>query len=150
MTERLAETLVGMAVIVVAAIFLFYALNVSGSGGPRGGGYDVSARFSSASGIGAGTDVRVSGVKVGQVSDIRLDPVTFFAEVQLTLDNDIQLPVDSSAKITTDGLLGSAYIAIEPGADDTVITADGRIQYTQGSLDLLQLLQEFAPASGGS
>ncbi|OZB15199.1 MAG: hypothetical protein B7X53_12085, partial [Hyphomonas sp. 34-62-18] len=68
-----------------------------------------------------------------------------------SLDSKWELPDDTDARISTDGLLGGAYIALEPGAGFDVIPQDGtgEIQYTRGSVDLLTLFASFASGGGG-
>lgn len=143
-----AETGVGAVVLAAAAGFLVYALS-AGAVGSHGGGYALKARFGQVGGLADGADVRLAGVKIGTVSRIRLDPKTFLAEVDLSLDPAIKLPADSTAKITSDGLLGGTHIAIAPGGATEDLKPGGEIQNTQGSVDLFGLIgQMIRPQSG--
>jgi phospholipid/cholesterol/gamma-HCH transport system substrate-binding protein len=130
--------LIGAIVVVVAAAFLFFAYTTTGTGSI--GGYDVKARFSSADGIVTGTDVRLHGIKVGTVSSLVLDPKSYAAIVHLNIHNDVPVPDDSSIKITSAGLLGSSYLAIQPGGSDKMLAAGGEITNTQGSVDFMSLI----------
>ena len=103
-------------------------------------GYDVMAKFNRADGVNIGTDVRLSGIKIGTVASMNLDPQTYSAVVTLALDNSVKLPDDSSARITSEGLLGNQYISIEPGGSMDYIKPGGEIENTQGSVDLMGLL----------
>ena len=145
-----AETGVGAVVLAVAAGFLAYALN-AGAVGSRGGGYPVKARFGQVGGLADGADVRLAGVKIGTVSRITLDPKTFLAEVDLSLDPAIKLPADSTAKITSDNLLGGSHIAIAPGGATENLKPGGEIQNTQGAVDLFSLIgQVIRPQPGAA
>lgn len=157
MNSNLVETLIGAVVIGVAAVFLVFAYSTVG---PRtGGGYALTAKFDRVDGLPVGADVRISGIKVGSVTGQDLDPLTYRALVRLSVSSSIELPDDSSAKVASEGLLGGAYIAIEPGGSDKVIAPGGEIKYTQSSVDLMGLIsravfgstesQEPAPATGG-
>ena len=151
MRESFFETLIGAIVVGVAGFFLWFALARGGdSSGMGANQYEVTARFNSVSGISRGSDVRIAGVKAGVVKTIDGDPQTFEAILKLSLDSKWELPDDTDARISTDGLLGGAYIALEPGAGFDVIPQDGtgEIQFTRGSVDLLTLFASFA--SGGS
>src|SRR5579872_6666880 len=108
-----AETGVGAVVIVAAAGFLAYSLTVGGSVRPHG--HEVRARFGQVGSLAPGAVVAVAGVKIGTVSSIKLDPKTFLATTTLDLDPAVPLPADSTAKITSDGLMGASYVSIEPG-----------------------------------
>ncbi len=145
MKDQAAETAIGAAVALVAAGFLFYAVTRAG-GGETAGGYPLSARFNRVDGISVGADVRMSGVKVGAVSAVELDPATYMAKLTLSLDPKVKVPEDSSAKVASDGLLGGAYIAVEPGGAEAMLAANNEISHTQGSVDLLTVL---ASAVGG-
>jgi phospholipid/cholesterol/gamma-HCH transport system substrate-binding protein len=139
MREQWAETGMGVAVIAVAASFLVYSLSVGGVGKMRGG-YDVTAKFGEAGSLEPGAAVSVAGVKVGTVSQITLDPTTFMAVARLSLDPTVKLPSDSTAKITSDGLLGGAHVAIAPGAAADALKPGGEIENTQGAVDLFGLI----------
>ena len=146
MQNSLVETLIGAAVIAVAALFLTYAYTSTGSGAVSG--YEVMAKFNRADGVNVGTDVRLSGIKVGTVARMALDPMTFNAVLTLALDSSVKLPDDSSVRITSDGLLGNQYLSIEPGGSQTPIPPGGEIENTQGSIDLLGLLGKAMFGSG--
>ena len=62
-----------------------------------------------------GTDVRLNGIKIGTVSSMDLDPKTYQAILHFTIRSDVQIPDNSSVKITSAGLLGGEYLAIGPG-----------------------------------
>ncbi len=144
-----AETGVGAAVLIAAAGFLAYAL--ANAGGVGGGGYAVSARFGSVAGLAPGADVRVAGVKVGSVTAIQLDPKTFMAKASMSIDPKVQLPVDSTVKITQDGLLGGEHISVEPGGSLDNMKPGAEFENTQGSVDLFGLIgQVLRPQNGAA
>ncbi|MGE6696336.1 outer membrane lipid asymmetry maintenance protein MlaD [Hyphomonas sp. NPDC076900] len=152
MRESFFETLIGAVVVGVAGFFLWFALARGGdSSGMGANQYEVTARFNSVSGISRGSDVRIAGVKAGVVKSIDGDPQTFEAVLKLALDTKWELPDDTDARISTDGLLGGAYVALEPGAGFDNIAQDGtgEIQFTRGSVDLLTLFASFASGGGG-
>ena len=91
----------------------------------------------------------MSGIKIGQVADMSLDPQTYLATVTLTIDDTIRVPSDSSLAIATEGLLGGSYLDLAPGGEDTMLAAGGRIEYTQDAVDLVQLLGKAIFAGDG-
>jgi len=151
MRESFFETLVGALVVAVAAVFLWFSLAVGGDAETKGDQYNVLARFNNVSGISRGSDVRIAGVKAGVVKSIEGDPTRFEAVLTLSLDKKWELPDDTDARISTDGLLGGSYIGLEPGGGFDTIPQDGtgEIQYTRGSVDLLTLFASFAGGGGG-
>lgn len=142
--ERWGETILGAVVAAVAVGFFAFAAAQAGQTGGSGG-YDLTARFQRVDGIAVGSDVRISGVKVGVVRAVALDPATYMAQLTLRIDNGIDVLDESTARVATDGLLGGAYIAIEPAGMDA-LAAGSEIPNTQGSVDLLTL---FAAMAGG-
>jgi phospholipid/cholesterol/gamma-HCH transport system substrate-binding protein len=133
------ESIVGAVVLVVAVWFLAYSYSAGGNKSVSGG-YSVIAKFTSADGVAEGADVRISGIPVGTVTSLGLDPKTYLAEVRLTLDAATQIPVDSSIAVRSESLLGGRYLAIEPGAEDKMIAAGGEIKFTQPAVSLEDLI----------
>jgi phospholipid/cholesterol/gamma-HCH transport system substrate-binding protein len=147
MARRLPETLTGFAVIIVAAVFLGYALTRTGA--VTTGGYMLRAQFSSIGGLTAGADVKIGGVVVGHVADEHLDPATYAAIVQLAMNDNIKIPVDSSAAITSQGLLGGDYVSISPGGSNTMMTPGQSFAVTQSAINIEDLLGKFIFSMGG-
>ena len=148
MSNRLIETLAGAAVIAVAVGFAAYSYSRAGINTVDG--YEIKASFSRIDGLAVGNDVRISGVKVGSVTAQELDPQSYMAVVKMSLRSDLSLPMDSSAKIASDGLLGGKFVALEPGGDIDMIQAGGEIEYTQGSVNLEDLIGQVIYSSTNS
>jgi phospholipid/cholesterol/gamma-HCH transport system substrate-binding protein len=140
MQNSLVETLIGAIVILVAGLFFYFAYSSTGAGPISG--YDVTAHFNRADGVNIGSDVRLSGIKIGTVSKLALDPKNYSAIATLSLANSVKLPDDSSVRITSDGLLGNQYLSVEPGGSTAMIKPGGEIENTQGSIDLMGLLSK--------
>lgn len=146
MKDNLVETLVGFGVIVVAAIFVFYGYSVTDSS--NSDGYVVSAEFDRVDGLTIGSDVRMSGIKVGTVTALSLDPQSYAANVSIIIGSDIDLPDDTSAKITSEGLLGGNYISLSAGGSEDMLSGGDEILYTQGSVDLIGLVSQALFSAG--
>jgi len=142
------EALVGLAVVLLAAWFVVFAWGRTG-GGAKAGGVKVAALFPNASGVNVGTDVRVAGLKVGSVTDLSLDPQSYQVKVGIALDPTVKLPADSSAAITSEGLLGSTFVAFTPGGSTTPLRSGDTITDTQGSMDLMALIGQFINKPSG-
>ena len=148
MMERWGETLLGAAVVAVALLFFTFAAAQAGQSSGSNGAYELTARFQRVDGVAIGTDVRVSGVKVGVVRAVELDRETYFARLTMAIDQGIEILDDSTARVASDGLLGGAYIAIEPAGFDP-IPAGGEILNTQGAVDILTLMSSAMQGLGG-
>lgn len=148
MNKNLIETVMGAVVLLVAVGFLAFAYK---SGKVQtGNGYHLIAKFDRVDGLTNGADVRVSGIKVGSVADQQIDPKTYQAIVTVSVDNAVKIPTDSTAEIVGDGLLGSKYLAIVPGAEDNMLTENGEIKFTQSSVSLEQLIGKLMFSGGDS
>jgi phospholipid/cholesterol/gamma-HCH transport system substrate-binding protein len=132
------ETLIGAVVVAIAVAFLVFAYSSTSAGGFSG--YPLEARFSSADGITAGTDVRLHGIKIGSVLSVDLDPKTYLAVVHLNIRSQVPIPDDSAIKVTSSGLLGNAYLSIQPGGSLKDLASGGQIMNTQGSVDIMGLI----------
>jgi phospholipid/cholesterol/gamma-HCH transport system substrate-binding protein len=140
MRRSLVETLIGAVVLFVAGFFLYFTYT---TGYQRVDGYEVTAKFNSVAGLTLGSDVRMSGIKVGSVVGARLDPDSYLAVLRLRIEKTIKLPVDTTAKITSDSLLGSNYVSLEPGAETKLIPENGQIQVTQDPINVVDLIGRF-------
>ncbi len=129
----------GVVVLALAAGFLTYSLSVGGVHMKRGN-YEISAKFGEAGSLAPGAAVSVAGVKVGTVSQITLEPKTYLAVAKLSIDPNVKLPSDSTAKITSDGILGGAHVSIAPGASLDDLKPGGEIDNTQGAVDIFSLI----------
>lgn len=138
-TNNTVETLIGAVVVLIAVGFLAFAYSSTSTAG-LSGSTNLEARFSSADGITAGTDVRLHGIKIGTVSSVGLDPKTYLAIVRMSLRSDVPIPDDSAIKVTSSGLLGSSYLSIQPGGSPKNLAAGGQILNTQGSVDIMGLI----------
>jgi len=148
MSNNLLETLIGALVIAVAAAFFAFAFS-SADFGSGSDSYKVSAKFANVTGISAGTDVRLSGIKVGTVTGTDLDKVTYQAVVHMQIDKGIELADDTSIRVSSDGLLGGSFLALEPGGGMDYLGDGDEITYTQGSVDLMGLIGQAMFSSGG-
>ena len=139
MTEKSFEILMGAIVIVVAVLFLTFTFRTSGLDSVRNV-YNLDASFRSAEGINIGTEVRMAGVKIGSVSNLSLNGKTLRADANLQISNDIFIPNDSSAVISSESLLGGSFVEIIPGGSFDNFSSGELIEDTQGSISLINLL----------
>jgi len=148
MRGNMIETVMGAVVMLVAALFLVFAYKTSQLRSVPG--YQVNADFARADGIRQGSDVRISGIKIGSVVAEELDPTTFLAKVRMTIDPSIKLPEDTVAEIISAGLLGDKYMSLVPGGSDKVIPPGGKITYTQSSVSLENLIGQMMFSAPGA
>ena len=139
--HSITEVLTGALVLIVAIGFLVYAIGHSGQ--TVSSGYALEARFDQIAGLNVGGDVRIAGVKVGSVTDEKIDPKTFAAVVSMNVRDDIHLPKDTGASIISESLLGGKYVSLSPGGDEQDLKPGQTITITQSSVSLEELLGKF-------
>ncbi|ALN40958.1 outer membrane lipid asymmetry maintenance protein MlaD [Rickettsia rhipicephali] len=147
MQQNIIETIIGFVVLIIALLFLIFAYK-TGSSITSSKGYQVTAHFQSAEGIVVGSDVMISGIKIGSVKKITLDPNSFYASVYLNINDDVKIPKDSKAQVVTSGLLGGKYISILPGNDDENLAANEEIKYTQSTINIESLINKIISSFG--
>ncbi len=148
MAENLSEVAAGAVVLAAAVGFAIYAGAASSLTGTTGT-YPIHASFRAVDGISVGSDVRLAGVKVGTVSQMALNPQTFFADTTIALRNDIELPDDSAIVISSEGLLGGNFVEILPGGALETLGPGEEIEDTQGAVSLITLLLKFVGGGEG-
>jgi len=129
MRRNAIETVMGAVVLLVAGVFVFFAYDMAQVKAVEG--YEVTALFYKIGGLNEGSDVRISGIKVGTVIDHNLDPESYDARVRMTITREVKLPVDTVASIASEGLLGGKYVRLEPGTDKSFIKSGGIITKTK-------------------
>ena len=129
MRRNAIESVMGAVVLLVAGGFVFFAYDMAQVKAVEG--YEVTALFYKIGGLNEGSDVRISGIKVGTVIDHELDSESYDARVRMTITREIKLPVDTVASIASEGLLGGKYVRLEPGTDKSYIKDGGTITKTK-------------------
>ena len=147
MAENTTEIAVGTVVLAGAVGFLLYAGQLTGVGAGSGGFSEYSASFRSVEGVSVGTDVRMSGVKVGTVTGVELNPTTFRADALISVNEAIALPDDTAAIVSSEGLLGGSFVELLPGGSPFNLEPGAEIVDTQGSVSIVQLLLRFVTGS---
>src|SRR5690349_21869383 len=148
MTGNVIETVMGAVVLVVAAVFLFFAYSTSQVRAVQG--YQVTAQFERIGALRDGGDVRIAGVKIGSVVSETLDPKTFLATVRMSIDPAYRLPEDTVAEIVSAGLLGDRFMALVPGGSEEMIPPGGRIKFTQSPVSLESLIGQMIFSQPGA
>jgi phospholipid/cholesterol/gamma-HCH transport system substrate-binding protein len=156
MGRSIFETVLGAFVLLIAALFISFAYKSADLQVAKG--YEVYANFPLVDGLKEGIDVKINGVKIGIVSGIKLittpGPNQYLVKVNMMVNQDIRLPTDTMALVTSEGLLGGKYMSLEPGIDDDVIKSDGtgRITRTQAPVRFDDLIGQliYSSKKGGS
>ena len=132
------EILMG-AVVLMTAIF-FLVLGMQSIDKNQKDGYNLLLLFGSSAGLKNGDDVKISGINVGKITKLDLDLTDYNARIQIKLNNDIKLPDDSQARITSSSLLGGNFLDLIPGSSETFLKPDEIIYDTTDAVSFTDLL----------
>jgi len=144
MNKPIIETIVGLFVLAGLGALLFQAMSISKLNGRAvSDPYIVRAYFDNIGGLKEHAPVTMAGVGVGRVESISLDPGSYRAVVELAIGGEYRLPLDTSASINTQGLLGEQYIGLEPGGDPTFLKDGDRIKLTQSAIVLENMIGQM-------
>ena len=144
MKVNFLDAFLGIFVLFVTGLFLVYIYVILDTKLFRSDAFQLHARFDNIDGIVAGSKVKLSGVNIGTVKSISLEPEDFYALITINFDKQFNFPDDTEASVQLEGLLGGSYISILPGGSDVMLSNDQEILYTQGSTSLLNLMLKFA------
>jgi phospholipid/cholesterol/gamma-HCH transport system substrate-binding protein len=71
-----------------------------------------------------------------------LNPTSYQARIDMLIQSQFKLSDDTSAKITSEGLLGSKFVSLEPGGSEGLLAEGGVISYTQGAVDIWSMISQ--------
>lgn len=148
--SRTTEVTVGLFVALGIAALMVLALRVSDfSTAGSGEGYAISAKFSNIGGLKVRAPVKMAGVRVGKVAEIRFDSDSYEAVVTMRIDGEYdRIPLDTTANIYTAGLLGEQYVALEAGGDFEFVGEGDELPLTQSAVVLEQVIGQVLYSQG--
>jgi len=144
-TSPARDFMVGLFVLAGLAAIAYLSVQVGGLDAPKG--FHLYATFDQIGGLTTRSPVVISGVEVGQVSSIGLDE-NLRARVELDIDPSLELSVDTSASIMTQGVLGNQFVALEPGGEDDLLKPGDEIAFTESAMVLERLIGRFVNDAG--
>ena len=137
MAEDLRNILIGALTMVAFLIVTVFSF----SSGPANtsGGIFLAAQFNDIDGLDAGTEVRMGGIKIGEVMGVGLRE-DYSAEAIIRIEAKILIPTDTSVAIHTDGIFGGKFVTLEPGAEEEFMKTGDTFEVTQDSVNVQDLL----------
>lgn len=138
MNQNFLETLIGGLILCLSIGILAFSYVHYRDQLPKG--YVLQAQFQRVDGLTIGSDVKMGGIKIGQVISQSLDPKTFMATVAFSVPPTLKIPKDSSATVMSESLLGGKYLDLSPGGEDESLAPNGTISHTQSSVNMESLI----------
>jgi phospholipid/cholesterol/gamma-HCH transport system substrate-binding protein len=143
MKKASVETVVGIFVLIGILCLAYLSVKLGKMELLGGDYYQVSADFSSVSGLKSGASVEIAGVEVGRVERITLAAGGYKAKVFLGIRSGVKLSDDTIASIRTRGIIGDKFLLLKPGGSDKLLSNGGTIRETESAVDLEQLISEY-------
>ena len=106
--------------------------------------YSLFARFTTVSGLRAGSPVDMLGIEVGRVERLTMDQEDQAAVVEMRIRKDIKVYDDAIASIRTEGLIGNMFLSIDPGGAGKLLGAGESITETRPAVDIVDLIGKYA------
>ncbi len=142
MKRHQLELVVGVFLLAGIAALAWMAIRM-GEVGAHGSTYPMRASFSSVSGLREGAYVELAGVRIGQVTDIDVDPQEYTAEITMSIEDRIELQEDTIASIRTSGIIGDKFVKLTPGGSDVILEPNEVILETEPSISLEELISKY-------
>ena len=101
----------------------------------------LKASFNKIDGIQVGTPVMISGIEIGNVSEINLK--NNYPTLILRILKNLKISNDSSISIQTDGLFGNKFLSIEIGGTDQFFNDGDKFSFTEDSILVEELLEKI-------
>lgn len=138
------ELKVGLAILAAIAIF-FFGIRYFQDLPLFGGTYELSTRLERAAGLSEGSIVDINGIRVGNVTDLRLDPQTKEVDVRFRVNEDVEIPQGSEVKVSGVSAIGDVRLSIEPGPAENPPVEPGSSLPGRNPGDLLGRLSQQGP-----
>jgi phospholipid/cholesterol/gamma-HCH transport system substrate-binding protein len=144
MNRARIEILAGVFVLAGIVILTYFAVSLGGVSLKKPASYELEARFTNIAGVNVGSQVRIAGVPVGEVTAIRLDREQMVAILTMKLPAEIELFDDTIAAVRTNGLIGDKVVTLLPGGSGIPLEPGDLIVDTESAIDIEGLIKKFA------
>ena len=146
--KKSLEAVVGGIILLVCSLFFTHFIKVNNVSKKEAYKEILYAKFNNIEGIKIGSEVKIAGVRVGVVKDLKLDSSTFQVKAKLNVIENLNIPSDSVISVTSSGLLVGKFLNIKPGVEDAFLTNGASFSSTQSSLNLEDLIGKVVAAFG--
>lgn len=143
MKRSTVETTAGIFVLIGILCVGYLTIKLGRMEWVGGDYYPVYAKFQSVSGLTKGAKVEISGVQIGSVDEISLEPKRSVAVIRMKIKKGLALSEDAIASIKTSGLIGDKYIRISPGGSDNILKPGDTLTETESAIDLEELISKY-------
>ena len=136
------EFVLGLLILIISIISIFYyssKINLFN----KIENFQINSSFFNIGNMNIGNDVKINGVKVGEVLNIKLDQETYMAIITSSVDKSIQIPDDSVFKISNNGFIGSSYLEIQLGNSEELLKNNDHSVNNIDAVSLEEIINNF-------
>ena len=137
------EAIIGVVVLLLCGLFFSHIFQKGKITKYEHYGYILYAKFNNIDGVSIGSEVKIAGIRVGTVEDIKLDKETFQAIVKIDIQKELKIPADSTISISSSGILGGKFVNLKIGIDDNILKNGEYFINTQSAVDFENLISKF-------
>jgi len=143
MTNELKTGLIVVAAIIVASVFWLKTTNFSNKP------YRLKTQFNYAEGLKADSVVKLSGIEIGRIENIKFvyNPDTK-VEITLLLNKDARVHEDSIAYISSSGIVGDAFLGLTPGSPDKSFAKNGDTVSSEDPVEMRKIMKQVDTIAG--
>jgi phospholipid/cholesterol/gamma-HCH transport system substrate-binding protein len=150
MTEKILKTELSVGIFMILGLIAisYIAIRLGDISMLGDEQYQLTARFTSASGLRSGAYIEAAGVRVGDIAAIDFDTNEYYAVITMNIDNGVKISDDAIASIRTAGIIGDKFVKITPGGSGIYLQNGEEIYETEPSINLEELISKYIFESG--
>ena len=137
------EIILGVIIILLSLVIFINLLNGYNSNKSNNISFSLNSDFNNVGSLSVGNDIKIHGVKVGEVTNISINPEFFVANVIIEFDNFYKIPSDSIFTITSNGLMGGSYIDIKIGSSDLTFNENETTKYNIDAISIENIISDI-------
>ena len=138
------ETVVGIFVVIGIICIGYMTIKLGKVDFFSDDSYPLFAKFTSVSGLRAGSPIEIYGIDAGTVERMSIDEDKAMALVEMKIKKGMKVFDDGSAAIKTSGLIGDKFVKIDPGGAGELLKPGASITDTSAPLDIEDIVGKFA------
>ncbi len=136
------ETILGVLILIIS-LFIFINMFSKLETKSNFSSFNLYANYNNIGNLEIGSSVKINGVLVGNIKNLRLDPDNYFAIAELNFDKEYSLPVDSIFSISAEGLVGGSYLNITPGSNSILFNNNDTVLETLDAVSLENIISNI-------
>ncbi|MDB4234616.1 MlaD family protein [Alphaproteobacteria bacterium] len=137
------EIFLGVIIILISLVIFINLFNSYSSNKSNNVSFSLNSDFNNVGSLSVGNDIKIHGVKVGEVANISINPELLVANVIIEFDNFYKIPSDSIFTITSNGLMGGSYINIKIGSSELIFTENETTKYNIDAISIENIISDI-------